>query len=466
MSKSTTKKAHIDPGQKTVLLTQASATITAFVDGLVEFEPGMLAGDDDDYGFAFFDGYMVYFTKPYIEAKAEFTRLAARILKARAAHEPTIGTLVQKAAQGYVVARSEDDGDHADSNILKDAAQSLVDIVLEELSKVYTRIEANFLVSHDGFDGIIDLGRVRSMTCKDAGTHTPLTGITKIRLQPGEYPNQSYLSTGTFLVGMPHMVWVVDVPATKENVPEEAKWLIDVAVSFMRLSSRHWSARYPKPGQIEPHPTLPASLGAPHVTFYGDVSYTGGKKLPSIYEINEKVAKDLQASDCQQRADILFDPPNKSLAMRVAQGLGWLTRGRQVSDRAERLLSFFTALEALLTSSDKNDPVTQTISRHVSVIYTQKLADRVSIYNRVKSLYGLRSAVVHAGKRDVLWQDVNTLQSIVEAVYFVVLQRCDLSMSQDNFAQSLSEASHGMRWEFAAPSKPSKGKASSKKKSG
>lgn len=124
-----------------------------------------------------------------------------------------------------------------------------------------------------------------------------------------------------------------------------------------------------------------------------------------------------------------------------------------MSDRAERLLSFFTALEALLTSNDKSNPVTQTISRHVSVIYTQKLPDRMDIYNRLKALYGLRSAIVHAGKREVLWGDVNTLQTIVEAVFFVVLKRCDLAMSQDVFAQSLADASHGLQWEFAKPAK-------------
>ncbi|WP_035201404.1 HEPN domain-containing protein [Agrobacterium tumefaciens] len=466
MSETTNTKSQIDPSQKKALLAQASETIRAFIEGLAEFEPGQLASDDDEYGFTFFDGYMVYFTRPYLEAKGEFTRLAARVLKARAAHEPTIGTLVQKAAQGYVVAMSSNGGDDSDEKILKDATQSLVNVVLEELSKVHMRIEANFLVAHDVFSGIINLGRVRIMTTQDAAINTPPSNITKIRLVPGEYPKETVdLASKTYSVGMPRMVWVVDVPATKENVPEETKWLIDVAVSFMRLSSRHWSVRYPKPGDIEPHPTLPVSLGAPHVTFFGDVAFTGGKKLPGIYDINNKVAKELQSVDCQQRAAILFDPPNKSLAMRVAQGLGWLTRGRQVTDRAERLLSFFTALEALLTSNEKNDPVTQTIARHVSVIQNQKIADRVQVYNRVKSLYGLRSAVVHSGKREVLWQDVNTLQRIAEAVYGVVLHRCDLSMSQDKFAQSLSEASHGLPWEFAKPVKSSKKKAQPNTKS-
>jgi hypothetical protein len=128
-----------------------------------------------------------------------------------------------------------------------------------------------------------------------------------------------------------------------------------------------------------------------------------------------------------------------------------MTRGRQVYDRAERLLSFFTALEALLSSDDKSTPVTQTISRHLSVIYTQDIKIRVAVYNQIKGLYALRSAVVHAGRREVLWQDVNHLQGYVERVFRIVLSRCDLAMGQDRFAQSLADASHGMRWEFATP---------------
>jgi hypothetical protein len=190
-------------------------------------------------------------------------------------------------------------------------------------------------------------------------------------------------------------------------------------------------------------------LRLPHVTMEGDVAHTGGGKLPGSYEVTEKVAEELKSTKVQSLAKMLFDPKDKSLAQRVAQGLGWMTRGRQVSDRAERLLSFFTALEALLTSSDKDAPVTQTISRHAAVILTREVKSRVSAYNQIKGLYTIRSAVVHAGRRDVLWQDVNTLQHIVETVYWIVLERCDLGMTQERFGQSLADGSHGLPWEFA-----------------
>lgn len=450
MSKRTKNpKVSIDPAQKLKLQHHATNMIRAFLDGVVsESDQSSFNGP---YGFSFFEGYTAQFTKSFLDSQADFTQLAAKVLKAKAAHEPTIRTLGLKASQRYVQAIAGNKNNDQDGKQLQTAVQSLIDTTLEELSKIYKHIEANFLTVHHGYVGVIELGRVRSMTTEDATKNTPLSNLTKIRLVPGRYGENFLLPDGVMAVGMPDMTWVVDVPATKENVAEEAKSLIDVAVSFMRLSASPWTSRFPKIGEIEPHPILPAVTGTPHVSFHGEMTYTGGWKVPPIYEITPGVAVQLQLPITQKKANFLFDPPGNSLAMRVAQGLGWMTRGRQVSDRAERLLSFFTALEALLTSKDKSDPVTQTISRYVSVIQTQKLNERVAIYNKVKALYGLRSAVVHSGKREVLWQDVNTLQALVEDVYCVVLKNCDLSMSQDTFAQSLAEASHGLPWVFAAP---------------
>lgn len=73
----------------------------------------------------------------------------------------------------------------------------------------------------------------------------------------------------------------------------------------------------------------------------------------------------------------------------------------------------------------------------------------MKIYSQVKSLYSLRSKVVHAGDRDVLWQDVNTLQRLTEVVFWVVIKRCDLLMGKQAFEASLSEASHGVKWAYA-----------------
>ena len=440
------KSKTFDQEQKKQLLVHALDIIAAF-------EKGVIRNSDPDlrslgeYGFVFFDGYFARFTEDFLIARRKFTNLAAKMLKARNAHEKTIRTLCQKAGQEYVklIAASKEEIPDA----LENAAKGLVDTVLDEAGREYVHIEPNFLVRHAVPDVIV-IGRVRSMRTELAAAHTDLPKHKKVRLEVGDYPKQR-MSGDCRTLCMPPSVWVVDVPATKENVAEEAKWLIDVAVSLMRLSAKKWQGHFPHIGELEAYPTFPTIHSQPHVTMEGDTVFTGGGELPGWYDTSAEVVTELSAPEIQSRSAVLFDPVDKSLAQRVAQGLGWMTRGRQASDRAEKLLYFFTALEALLSSDDNSAPVAQTISRHLSVIYTQDVKTRLLVYNQIKGLYRLRSAVVHTGRREVLWQDVINLQAYVEAVFWIVLSRCDLAMGQDSFAQSLADASHGMRWRFATP---------------
>lgn len=442
----TKKVKTFDQAQKAQLLQHATKLLEAFQGGTV-LEDDPKPHDWGEYGMTMFDGLAVRFTNDFLEERRKFTRLAAKMLKARSAHEKTIRTLCQKGGQEYVklTLASEEDVPAA----LDQAAYDLVETVLAEAAKQYVHVEPNFLVRHAVPD-VISLGRVRSLRTELAAAHAGLPETAKIAFEVGDYPKQ-YFTDDVLTLCMPASVWVVDVPATRENVVEEGKWLIDVAVSLMRLSSTHWRVPTPVVGDLEAHPTRPTIHTQPNVTIEGDTYFFGGGTLPGWYEVNADILADLGAPEVQSRAALLFDPTDKSLAQRLAQGLGWMTRGRQVSDRAERLLAFFTAIEALLTPDDKSAPVTQTISRHLSVIYTQKPSARLAVCNQIKALYALRSAVVHAGRREVLWQDVINLQAYAEAIFSIVLRRCDLTMKYERFSQTLADASHGLRWELAAP---------------
>lgn len=436
----------IDPSQKKLLGELALQLIDAFGKGVVmedDPEPHVFG----DLGGTMFDQFTVRFNQEFLDARSEFVSRAAKALKAKAAHEPTIRNACLAHARGFVIAVHNEEKNEKPA--LELAAASLVAEVVAEANKSYRQIEANFLIGYAGFSGVLTIGRVQVMPTTTAIDDPALAKMSKLTLIPGEYPSLIFAGD-TMAVGMPQMVWMVDVPATKENVGEEAKWLVDVAVSFMRLASRKWLPHiYPGIGEIEPHPIRETLQVTPHVTLEDDSAYAGGGKANSNYGVTQEVGDELQSPENKKKAELLFDPPAGSLALRFAQGLGWLSRGRQAFDRAERLLAFFTALEALLTSNDKSDPVVQTISRFSSIIYTQDLKGRVSVYNRIKSLYGSRSAVVHGGRREVLWEEVNTLQFLVEAVFYSVLVSCDLAISQDKFSQSLLDASHGLPWEFA-----------------
>jgi Apea-like HEPN len=142
------------------------------------------------------------------------------------------------------------------------------------------------------------------------------------------------------------------------------------------------------------------------------VAYTGKQTTPGMYVVDKQVEATISEPSFADRANLIFDPQKGSLAERIGQGLGWLTRARQILDRSERLLYNFTATEALLSSSDKSAPVTQTISRNAATILTQDVADRFKTAKDIIGLYDLRSSVVHAGSRPAAWTHVNFAQNL------------------------------------------------------
>ena len=435
----------MEPQQRKEFERLAREVIASFVKGIVSIDEALPTFFNDN-GMTLFEGYAVRYTDEYLSARREFTKFAASKLKAKYTHEKTIHKLCTDAGQDYVKLVANADKDNPQGR--EEAAMALIDSVLAEGLRKYVHIEPNFLVRHAAPD-TLTLGRVRSMRTEFANRTTPLSKHKKIVLTLGNYPEQLF-KNGVATIGMPTSIWLVDVSATKENVIEEAKWLIDIAISLMRLCSNQWQGNFPSIGKVEPHPTYPTDMSKPHITMEGQNAHTGALELPGWYEITSEIAAAFDDPIVKSRAALLFDPSDRSLAQRVAQGLGWMSRGRQASDRSERLLYFFTAFEALFTSNDKNDPVTQTISRFVSVIYTQNIATRVAVYDHIKGLYALRSSTIHEGRREVMWNDVNALQVYSEAIFWIVLNRCDLSMTQETFTASLRDASHGLPWKFAA----------------
>jgi len=144
---------------------------------------------------------------------------------------------------------------------------------------------------------------------------------------------------------------------------------------------------------------------------------------------------------------MIFTASSKKVANRVARGLGWMTRGRQTADPAERLLFFFTALEALLTHDDKSQPVVQTICRNASVVLSNNVGERYVLAEQLKAAYTLRSGLVHGGKREVSIADTRLVQSVTEDVYRVLLvKEAILDQEAHMFLAEMAEASYGKRW--------------------
>lgn len=242
-------------------------------------------------------------------------------------------------------------------------------------------------------------------------------------------------------------MWDIEVASSSAARIEHASWLTCIATSLIRLVVEYsnMGPLFPRSADVENLPFEPHRTFDDHITVIARESFSmGGGKAGRHYELGKQAKRSLSDKALRERISQVFDPPNKSLAQRFSQGLGWLAKGRQAKDRSDRFLFFFTALEALLSSDDKTSPIVQTIARHAAVLWTNDISERVKISRKIRKLYATRSALVHAGTRSVTYEGASEIHQIAENVFFAVWDTVDLKMKHMNFCEKLSEASYGL----------------------
>jgi len=314
-----------------------------------------------------------------------------------------------------------------------------------EVTKPYERVDPCFSVVLNGIPRL-KIGRV------SVENTAKLTVILNKRdprwaIEPNKLPGSTF-DGSRFVVSLPAAVWKVSVDCFKGNVRDEAAWLIDVALSLLRLSipAKKRVGYFPPFGSTESAPTLPPRTEDHGITLSTDAASFDGSSLNGWYEVTNKTFSKKQLQELDRIADAVMNSITGTVAERFARGLGWLSRARRATDQADRFLYFFTAIESLLTRSDKNAPVTDTICRSAACILAKTVEARVSIAKELSALYGIRSVLVHSGERSVARVDSKDLQIKVELVFFNVLKKIDLSKRIDDFHSELKTASYGGRW--------------------
>jgi hypothetical protein len=247
---------------------------------------------------------------------------------------------------------------------------------------------------------------------------------------------------------MPQMVSRVQVKCFKGNVRDEAAWHVDIALSLLRLTipANRRASHFPRLGGVEASVAEPPHRDDHGITLIGTTTSFGGSSLDGWYEITPKTFSKKKLTSLATLGTAVMQPNKGSVAARVANGLGWLTRGRRANDQAERFLHFFTAIESLLTRDDKTAPVTDTICRSVACILARKIKDRPNIAKTMSDLYTTRSVLVHAGDRRVSEAESTQLQLHAELVFLRVIDEIPLTTRLQDFHSELKRASYGGKW--------------------
>ena len=197
-----------------------------------EFAPGSMMSIDT--------AGVVEITDSVANTMAALRTRAMKILGSKAGHERAMDQMLLKEAHESVLYRK-------DVNAM---ATALIDAVFDQGLVTYEFVAPNRLFLFKGGTKSIRIGSVRAMLTEDLQKQRhssyPNGNVTII---PGDEFSINIHAESTSIT-LYAVCWVVTVDAIEQNIEEEGKWLIDVAVSLLRLSHADWKGMPPKIGEI------------------------------------------------------------------------------------------------------------------------------------------------------------------------------------------------------------------------
>lgn len=260
-----------------------------------------------------------------------------------------------------------------------------------------------------------------------------------------------FFENDTFVFEIGGLCWDIKTRCPKDNVRLEARRMAECFMSLIRvaLTPSDYCHRA-RIGQVEPAPNDEVKTRSIGAVYNDQWSFAGARGRAPRYKITERFAEEFNSPEFQAKLQEIFGSKDGTLARRVFDGLSWLARGRQSDDVSERLLYFFTAVEALLSADGAFAPVSDSIARYLSVILSDGPNGREEIYDEMKTLYNLRSKLVHRGERNAHSFNANNVEHFAERAYSFVIRKLDLTQRHSEFLIGLRTATHGGSWPLAS----------------
>jgi len=140
----------------------------------------------------------------------------------------------------------------------------------------------------------------------------------------------------------------------------------------------------------------------------------------SFAAITESNAK---ASGFERVSSILGTPSPSPLEEKILSSLQWAGRASIEDRREEAFLLFCVSLEALLLSKQTTSEITQTFALRGAHLLVGDAAHRKEIFRDLKSLYGIRSSIVHSGHTQVAEASLSKIRWLAKTALLIMLVR-------------------------------------------
>lgn len=129
-------------------------------------------------------------------------------------------------------------------------------------------------------------------------------------------------------------------------------------------------------------------------------------------------------SEPRERLIRLEEKTANALERKILRSVEWISQAITEVNAASSFMKAATALEVLFATNEKG-VISPSLMSKFAEGCAQILGDTtekcIAIEKEIKSLYGVRSAVVHYGKNEVSQKELNTLIAYVRAVIFKIM---------------------------------------------
>lgn len=378
----------------------------------------------------------VEFTDELRSAQRKLTERVLKVFHHGYIHERTVDEVARKVTFPLV-------GSKPSREIAKAIAAELEEIATRQ----HVMVRPNYLFKlEEGVDDV-RIGSIRIVR-RDTLAQELATDHSYLTLHDPRRGEAAFVidDLGTVTARLPQICWTVTLRGMPKALEPQALWMIDVATSFIRLQYRSTPGLFPRLGDIEPHPIQPTIREPQGFVMSLDGISGGGGNVPPWYQIDQEFLAALHLPQTIEKLERLLDPETDTLAERLQQALGWLTRGRRAIEPAERHLLFSTAIESMLTPKGNNGAVTETIARLAGAAWTAAPDNRAALAKEIKKLYSTRSRIVHRGERAVVTAETNAAHMIASTLAYLILKKGDLHQKHEDFLAELTQASFGTPW--------------------
>ncbi|MBA7502499.1 hypothetical protein ES706_01089 [subsurface metagenome] len=118
------------------------------------------------------------------------------------------------------------------------------------------------------------------------------------------------------------------------------------------------------------------------------------------------------------------------LERKILTSIHWYGLGVKDRNKLDKLVKFTIALESILLK--EREPKRYHLAERVAFILGKDKYGKKWFHDRVYKLYGIRSEIVHEGRKEIKEEDVYDMHRIVESVLFFMIQKLNKFTTLDH----------------------------------